>query len=567
MTDIQNFADFPLKPALLASVQALGYEQPSPIQARSIPLLLDGHDLLGLAQTGTGKTAAFALPLLSQIDLALRQPQVLILAPTRELAIQVAEALQRYASQLPGFHVLPVYGGGDMGNQLKQLKRGIHAVVGTPGRVMDHLRRGTLKLDTVKHIVLDEADEMLRMGFIDDVTWILEQAPKERQTALFSATMPRPIQQVAERYMKNPQRVSIEAATTTVENISQHAWMVKGVNKLDALTRILEVEEFDGIIIFVRTKTATVELAERLEARGFASSPLNGDMNQTLRERTIERLKSSAIDIVVATDVAARGIDVPRVSHVINYDIPYDTEAYVHRIGRTGRAGRNGKAILFVAPREKRMLFAIERATRQKITPLQLPTREHIAEHRLAQFKDAISETIEQEDLSFFEELIANYCHESQILPEQVAAALAFMAQEQNPIRMSQESADRGAEKSSFDRPQSEAGDVQDYRIEVGRKHKVMPKDIVGAFTNEAGIAFRDIGSIKIMENFSLVALPANLPADALAKMQKIRVRNEQILIKPDSGPQRREGKPASKGKSDRPKHSKTKKTHKKTKK
>ncbi len=550
MTDTPLFADFPLKPALLATIQELGYEQPSPIQARSIPLLLEGHDLLGLAQTGTGKTAAFALPLLNNIDISLKQPQALVLTPTRELAIQVSEALQRYAAKLPGFHVLPVYGGGDMGNQLKQLKRGVHVIVGTPGRVIDHLRRKTMNLDTLTQVVLDEADEMLRMGFIDDVTWILEHTPEERQTALFSATMPRQIQQVAERYMRNPQNVTIKSATTTVENIAQHAWVVRGVNKLDALTRILEVEEFDGIIIFVRTKTATVELAERLEARGFASSALNGDMNQTLRERTIERLKNGQIDIVVATDVAARGIDVPRVSHVINYDIPYDTEAYVHRIGRTGRAGRKGKAILFVAPREKRMLFAIERATRQKITPLELPSREQIASHRMEQFKASISETVENEELDFFEQLVMDYCRETQILPEQAAAALAYMAQKSNPVRMTTQEMPEPASSrgdSSAPRMRRESyepnANMDRYRIEVGRKHDAMPKDIVGALTNETELKFENIGQIKIFDSFSTIELPKGMPKEVFKQIQNIRVRNHKMLISVDQKPARG-GKP-----------------------
>ena len=551
MTDTPLFADFPLKPALLATIQELGYEQPSPIQARSIPLLLEGHDLLGLAQTGTGKTAAFALPLLNNIDISLKQPQALVLTPTRELAIQVSEALQRYASKLPGFHVLPVYGGGDMGNQLKQLKRGVHVIVGTPGRVIDHLRRKTMNLETLSNVVLDEADEMLRMGFIDDVTWILEHTPKERQTALFSATMPRQIQQVAERYMRNPQNVTIKSATTTVENIAQHAWVVKGVNKLDALTRILEVEEFDGIIIFVRTKTATVELAERLEARGFASSALNGDMNQTLRERTIERLKNGQIDIVVATDVAARGIDVPRVSHVINYDIPYDTEAYVHRIGRTGRAGRKGKAILFVAPREKRMLFAIERATRQKITPLELPSREQIANHRMEQFKASISETVANEELDFFEQLVMDYCRETQILPEQAAAALAYMAQKSNPVRMTAQEmpeppasshGDSSAPRSRRESYEPNAA-MDRYRIEVGRKQDAMPKDIVGALTNETELKFENIGQIKIFDSFSTIELPKGMPKEVFNQIRNIRVRNHKMQISLDQKPARG-GKP-----------------------
>ena len=390
-----TFADLALSTPVLNAITRIGYEQPSPIQAAAIPHLLEGRDILGTAQTGTGKTAAFALPALSNIDLKIEAPQVLVLAPTRELAIQVAEAFQNYASDMRGFHVLPIYGGSSMSGQLRQLQRGVHVVVGTPGRVMDHLRRGTLKLDKLKTVVLDEADEMLRMGFIDDVTWILDHTPKERQVALFSATMPAVIRKVANTYLNNPEEIKIEAKTATVDSVTQRYWKAVGTSKLDAMTRILEAEDFDGVIVFVRTKTLTVELAEKLEARGHRASPINGDMSQQLRERTIEHLKSSKIDIVVATDVAARGIDVARVSHVINYDIPYDTEAYVHRIGRTGRAGRAGNAILFVAPRERNMLRSIEKATRQAITPMDLPSREQVKERRIDQFKASIDTALE----------------------------------------------------------------------------------------------------------------------------------------------------------------------------
>lgn len=356
-TETIRFTDLALSEPVLKAIADVGYEQPSPIQAESIPHLLNGDDLLGLAQTGTGKTAAFALPLLTRVDMKLKTPQILVLAPTRELAIQVSEAFQTYAKNIKGFHVLPIYGGQSFDTQLRGLRRGVQVIVGTPGRVMDHLRRKTLDISNLKALVLDEADEMLRMGFIDDVEWILEHTPKERQTALFSATMPKEIRRVTKRYQRDPKEVSIASETRTGENIEQRYWMVSGTNKLDALTRILEVENTDAMIIFVRTKNATVELAEKLEARGYAAAALNGDMNQQLRERTIDRLKNGKLDIVVATDVAARGIDVVRVSHVLNYDIPYDSEAYVHRIGRTGRAGRSGTAILFVAPREKRLLY------------------------------------------------------------------------------------------------------------------------------------------------------------------------------------------------------------------
>ncbi|MGD9255186.1 MAG: DEAD/DEAH box helicase, partial [Chromatiales bacterium] len=362
------FDQLGLSAPLLAALQEVGYETPSPIQAETIPVLLSGRDLVGQAQTGTGKTAAFALPLLSRIDLSLQQPQLLVLAPTRELALQVAEAFQRYASKLKGFHVLPIYGGQDFKPQLQRLRRGAHVVVGTPGRVMDHMRRGTLVLDSLSALVLDEADEMLRMGFIDDVEWILEQTPPKRQVALFSATMPKEIRRIASAYLKDPQEVRIKVKTTTAETINQRYWTVSGFHKLDALTRILEAEEFDAVLVFVRTRIATVELAEKLAARGHNTAALNGDIVQKQREKTVSDLKAGKLDIIVATDVAARGLDVQRISHVINYDIPYDTEAYVHRIGRTGRAGRKGEAILFVAPRERRMLAAIERATRQKIT-------------------------------------------------------------------------------------------------------------------------------------------------------------------------------------------------------
>ncbi|VAX13284.1 DEAD-box ATP-dependent RNA helicase DeaD (= CshA), partial [hydrothermal vent metagenome] len=364
-----SFETMGLGAPLLRAVKDAGYEVPSPIQAESIPPLLEGHDLLGQAQTGTGKTAAFALPLLSRIDVNQRDPQLLVLAPTRELAIQVAEAFQTYARYLKNFHVVPIYGGQSYDIQLRQLKRGAHVVVGTPGRVMDHMRRGTLKLKGLQALVLDEADEMLRMGFIDDVKWVLEQTPPTRQIALFSATMPKEVRKVAQQHLNKPIEIKVEQRTATAETIHQRYWPVSGLHKLDALTRILEVENFDAMLVFVRTKTATIELAEKLEARGHAAEALNGDIPQKLRERTVDRLKKGQIDILVATDIVARGLDVKRISHVLNYDIPYDVEAYIHRIGRTGRAGAKGEAILFVAPREKRLLRAIEKTIRQPIEP------------------------------------------------------------------------------------------------------------------------------------------------------------------------------------------------------
>lgn len=581
MTDQILFTDLALSAHVLKAIQNVGYEVPSPIQAAAIPVLLAGGDIVGMAQTGTGKTAAFALPLLSRIDMKQADPQILVLAPTRELAIQVAEAFQKYASEIPGFHVLPIYGGQEMSTQLRQLKRGAHVVVGTPGRVMDHLRRGSLNLNSLKALVLDEADEMLRMGFIDDVEWILEHTPKTRQTALFSATMPKEIRHVANNYLNNAQEISIASSQSTDANIEQVYWMVSGTNKLDALTRILEVEPFDGMIIFVRTKTATVELAEKLEARGYSASPLNGDMNQQLRERTIERLKTGKLDIVVATDVAARGIDVERVSHVVNYDIPYDSEAYVHRIGRTGRAGRSGKAILFVAPREKRLLYTIEKATKKPITLMELPSGATVTQHRIEQFTSQITTALtEQPDMSFFNDLLAEFSNKNDVSPEEIASALAYILQKERPLQVKftdvkpererssrderpSERSDRGSrdergsrdrndrpredrgdrpsrdDRPREDRPRRESGNdenMQRYRIEVGRNHEARPGDIVGAIANEAGISSSNIGHIKLHDEFSTVDLPKGLAADVINHLKTVRVRNRPLQISVDQG-------------------------------
>ena len=431
---IPSFESLGLPAPILQALADAGYEQPTPIQAQSIPPLLAGCDLLGQAQTGTGKTAAFALPLLSRLDTARNDTQLLVLTPTRELAIQVAEAFQTYARHLAGFHVLPVYGGQEYGGQLRALRRGAQVVVGTPGRVIDHMRRGTLQLGALRALVLDEADEMLRMGFIEDVEWILEQTPPERQTALFSATMPEAIRQVAVKHLRDPVEVTIAAATTTAQTIRQRYWRVSGMHKLDALTRLLEVEDVQGMLVFVRTKTATVELAERLSARGYRCEALNGDIPQQLRERTVERLKNGQLDIVVATDVAARGLDVERISHVVNYDIPTDTESYVHRIGRTGRAGRAGEAVLFVSPREQYLLRAIERATGQPIEPMRMPTAADVNQQRIARFKQAISDTIASQDLEFFHQLVSEYQREQGVDPLVIAAALARIAQGEEPF-------------------------------------------------------------------------------------------------------------------------------------
>lgn len=549
---VLTFSQLGLSPPVLQAVVEVGYETPSPIQARSIPPLLAGRDLLGMAQTGTGKTAAFALPLLSRLDLSLKQPQLLVLTPTRELAIQVAEAMQTYARHLPGFHILPVYGGQGMDVQLRQLRRGVHVVVGTPGRIQDHLRRATLKLDRLQALVLDEADEMLRMGFIDDVEQILEHTPEQKQVALFSATMPDAIKRVARHHLREPEEIRIQAKTATVATINQRYWQVSGVHKLDALTRMLEVEDFDAIIIFVRTKNATVELAEKLEARGYSSAALNGDMNQQLREKTIDRLKRGSLDIVVATDVAARGLDVERISHVINYDIPYDTEAYVHRIGRTGRAGRKGEAILFVAPREQRMLRAIEKATGQKITAMQLPSREVITDRRVAAFKQLISDTLEAQELNYFEELVEGYQSEHNVGLSEVAAALAYLVQRERPLIADTNKQERTAKqisgrdkdrKAEVDRvilqkkpKPARKNSVTDeamvrYRIEVGRAHGVQPKNIVGAIANEAGIDSAFIGHIKIYDDYSTVDLPDGMPPDLFKHLKKVWVSNRQLNI------------------------------------
>jgi ATP-dependent RNA helicase DeaD len=558
-TKIESFAQLGLGKPLLKALEDVGYETPSPIQAECIPVLLEGRDLLGMAQTGTGKTAAFALPILERLELKKVHPQALVLTPTRELALQVAEAFMRYARHLSGFHVLPIYGGQSYGVQLKQLARGAHVIVGTPGRIMDHLERKSLSLDTLKVLVLDEADEMLRMGFIDDVAWILEHIPAERQTALFSATMPDAIRKVAQNYLTAPEEVKIRTSTQTVETIRQCYWQVSGLQKLDALTRIMEVEEeLDAAIVFVRTKLATEDLAQKLEARGHAAAALNGDMTQQARERTIEQLKSGKLDIIVATDVAARGIDVPRITHVINYDIPYDAEAYVHRIGRTGRAGRAGKAILFAAPREMRMLRTIERVTRQPIEHLALPTQQAVTDRRVAIFKEKVAKALTAENLDFFENLVSDLASEQEATPERVAAALAFLAQRERPLRFEEkhrdfgEHSERSARHERPERPirpereyaspevnEDDRGNavvMMRYRIEVGRNHGVAPKDIVGAIANEANLPSRLIGRIELHDEYSTVDLPNDLSRETLQILKSAWVRRRQLNIAPDDG-------------------------------
>ncbi|MFZ2168343.1 MAG: DEAD/DEAH box helicase [Methylococcaceae bacterium] len=552
VSTLPSFRDLALNELLLKALDDVGYETPSPIQAQVIPHMLQGKDVLGQAQTGTGKTAAFALPILSRIDLRQKDPQVLVLAPTRELAIQVAEAFQRYAAHLKGFHVLPIYGGQDYSTQLRQLKRGAHVVVGTPGRVMDHMRKGTLNLDGLSVLVLDEADEMLRMGFIDDVEWILEQTPDNIQIALFSATMPPVIRKIAQEYLHEPQQITIKVTTTSAENIRQRFWMVSGVHKLDALTRILEAETFDGMIIFVRTKTATIELAEKLEARGYSAAAINGDMSQTLRERTIAHLKNGKLDILIATDVAARGLDVDRITHVVNYDIPYDTESYIHRIGRTGRAGRTGDAILFIAPRERKLLGNIERATKHKVEEMGLPSTEVINNKRISRFKQNITDTLAAEELSFFTQLIEQYQQEHNVSALEIAAALAKLVQGDTPLLM--QNLPKKTYESREDRPQREGRpqredrpqrdrkpkrvfgsgatiEMELFRIEVGHNHGVKPGNIVGAIANETGIDGDHIARIRIEDDYSTVELPAGMPKELLEELKKIRVAGQQLNI------------------------------------
>ncbi len=537
-----KFNSFGLSKALIKVLDEVGYETPSAIQEQCIPHLLNGHDIIGQAQTGTGKTAAFALPLIDRIDLNNNQVQLLVLTPTRELAIQVSEAIQTYARHLKGFHVLPIYGGQSYDIQLRPLKRGVHAVVGTPGRVMDHLKRGTLKLNSLKALVLDEADEMLRMGFIDDVKWVLEKLPKERQIALFSATMPDVIRRVAEKFLNNPKVVKIKTKTATAQTISQRYWLVSGVNKLDALTRILEVESFEALLIFVRTKTATSDLAEKLSARGFTAEAINGDIAQNQRERIIQQLKNGKIDILIATDVAARGLDVNRISHVVNYDIPQDPESYVHRIGRTGRAGREGKAILFVAPRERRMLKTIERITRQPIDPMQLPSAKIINEQRVINFKHRITDTLNNQELSIFEELILNYQKEHEIDAFKIASALALMAQGTEPLLLNEKEINQASfNDSSNDKisvsihadplKDNPAIKMRRYRVAVGHKDNIKPGNVLGAIANEAEISSEFIGAIQIFQDFTTVDLPDEMPKETIEILKKTRVFDKKLSI------------------------------------
>jgi ATP-dependent RNA helicase DeaD len=534
--DALTFDDLGLDPKVLKALRDVGYESPSPIQAEAIPPLLAGQHVVGLAQTGTGKTAAFAAPILSRIDLSQKTPQVLVLAPTRELALQVSEAFERYAAHIKGLHVLPVYGGQGYGVQLSALRRGVHVVVGTPGRVMDHLEKGTLDLSALRFVVLDEADEMLNMGFAEDVEQILTGTPDNKQLALFSATMPPQIRRIIKQHAPGATEIKVKSKSTTAANVSQRYLKVAHAQKLDALTRILEVENFDGMIIFVRTKNATEELAERLRARGFAAVAINGDVVQAQRERTIDQLRKSKLDILVATDVAARGLDVPRISHVVNHDIPTDTESYVHRIGRTGRAGRPGVAISFVTPRENHLLRAIEKTNRTTLEEMRLPTVEDVNAFRVTKFTDAIGKALEDAQLGTFRDLVQAYERDHDVPALDIAAAIAVLAQDGEPLLLEEmpEPARVQHTERSNDRRSGPRRPFASYRIEVGKRHHVEPRQIVGALANEGGLSREDFGKIDIKPAFSIVELPTDLSPDVLEALATTRISGVLIIIKPD---------------------------------
>lgn len=536
--DAATFADLQIAPEVLRAVSDVGYETPSAIQAATIPPLLAGSDVVGLAQTGTGKTAAFAIPILSKIDLTSKNTQALVLAPTRELALQVAEAFGRYGAHLPKLNVLPIYGGQSYVVQLSGLKRGAHVVVGTPGRVIDHLERGTLDLSHLDYLVLDEADEMLTMGFAEDVERILADTPEYKQVALFSATMPATIRRLTKKYLHDPVEIKVEAKTSTAENIRQRFIQVAGQRKMDALTRILEVETFEAMIVFVRTKQATEEVADKLKARGFSAAAINGDINQSQRERTINGLKSGAIDILVATDVAARGLDVERISHVLNYDIPHDTESYVHRIGRTGRAGRSGTAVLFVSPRERHLLKAIEKATGAKLVEEALPSVDDVNAQRVTKFRDAITAALSAPEVELFRRLVEDYERDNDVPVADIAAALAvlsrdgeqFLLKPDPPRDPRQERGERPERGPREARPGTPG--LATYRIAVGKRHKVMPGAIVGAIANEGGLHRSDFGHITIRPDHSLVELPAQMSPKTLKALESTRISGVLIELR-----------------------------------
>ena len=550
-----TFADLQIHPKVLRAIADVGYESPTAIQAATIPALMAGSDVVGLAQTGTGKTAAFAIPILSKIDATSKATQALVLAPTRELALQVAEAFSRYGAQLPQINVLPIYGGSSYAVQLAGLKRGAQVVVGTPGRIIDHLERGTLDLSRVDYLVLDEADEMLAMGFSEDVERILADTPEYKQVALFSATMPPAIRKITSKYLHDPFEITSKAKTATAENISQRYTQVAGPRKMDALTRVLEVEPFEAMIVFVRTKQATEEVAEKLRARGFSAAAINGDIPQAQRERTITALRDGSIDILVATDVAARGLDVERISHVLNYDIPHDTESYVHRIGRTGRAGRSGTALLFVSPRERHLLKAIEKATRQTLTEAELPTVEDVNAQRVAKFADSITDALGAPGIELFRRLVEDYERDHDIPMADIAAALALQSRDGGEFLMAPDPPpERRERRERPDRPEKprQVRDFATYRISVGKRHKIGPGAIVGAIANEGGLHRSDFGHIGIGPDFSLVELPPKLPRATLKRLENTRISGVLIDLRPerssnrgsDKGRGRADGKP-----------------------
>jgi ATP-dependent RNA helicase DeaD len=568
-----TFAGLGIDERVLRALRDVGYECPSPIQAATIPALLSGRHVVGLAQTGTGKTAAFAVPILSRLDLRQRTPQALVLAPTRELALQVSEAFERYAAHLPGVHVLPIYGGQGYGVQLSALRRGVHVVVGTPGRVMDHLDKGTLDLSELRFLVLDEADEMLTMGFAEDVERILADTPADKHVALFSATMPAQIRRISKRYLTDAAEITVRNKTTTSATTRQRYLTVAHPQKLDALTRILEVENFEGMIVFVRTKQVTEQLAERLRARGFSAAAINGDIVQAQRERTINALREAKLDILVATDVAARGLDVERISHVVNYDIPTDTESYVHRIGRTGRAGREGDAISFVTPRERHLLRAIERATRQPLTPMRLPSVDDVNETRVARFRGSITEALGSDQVGFYRDLVVRYEQEHDVPATDIAAALAVLTQDDRPLLMEHEpepapprafqGTERREGRGPWDhekgrrREPSRRGRSQvpmaTYRIAVGKRHKVEPRQIVGAIANEGGLDRGDFGHIDIRGDHSLVELPASLSERTRSALASTRISGKLIELTPDGARSTPGGEPRKKPRVKRP--------------
>ncbi len=539
MTDERGFDDLGLDKRLLRTVREVGYETPSPIQAATIPALLAGRHVLGLAQTGTGKTAAFALPILQRLDPKAKGVQALVLAPTRELALQVAEAFERYAAHLPGLHVLPVYGGQGYGVQLSALRRGVHVVVGTPGRIIDHLGRGTLDLARLRFLVLDEADEMLTMGFADDVETILSGTPDDKQVALFSATMPAGIRRLAERYLTDAAEINVRTRTATSASTRQRYIEVGYPRKLDALTRLLEVENFEAMIVFVRTKQETETLAERLRARGLSAAAINGDVAQVHRERTINQLRQGRLDILVATDVAARGLDVERISHVVNYDIPTDTEAYVHRIGRTGRAGRSGEAITFVTPRERHQLRAIERATRQSMTRVAVPSVADINQTRESRFAQALTAAMTSDRLDDFRGLLARYERDNDVPAADIAAALAVLIHEQQPqllpLADDDEIPEPGPAPTSPARDRGPAVERAPYTIAVGRRHRVEPRQIVGALANEGGLSREDFGRIDIRGDHSIVELPARLSPQVWKALKSTRISGKLIDLTPSN--------------------------------